>query len=219
MTSKQYDKIYYEQGIEHGVSGYSNYHWVPEVSLAIAHELIVSLGIKSNSKVLDYGCAKGFLVKAFDILGHPKTYGIDVSEYAISKGDPSIKDRLVLLDENTSCLSAFTETFDWVIAKDVFEHIPETDLRNILRELAQMTTNMFVVVPLGDGQKYIVPEYEKDITHVIRQPLDWWSKLFQDNEFEVIQTSYEFGILKRNWSHYPKGNGFFVLRSRMGEST
>ena len=41
--------------------------------------------------VLDAGCALGFLVEEFRRLG-VKAYGIDISEYAISQVDESVKE-------------------------------------------------------------------------------------------------------------------------------
>jgi cyclopropane fatty-acyl-phospholipid synthase-like methyltransferase len=45
-----------------------NYSWMPELTIRMAHHLIQQLPIRSAETVLDYGCAKGFLVRALRIL-------------------------------------------------------------------------------------------------------------------------------------------------------
>ena len=78
-----YNRDYYESGIENGISGYRNYRWMPELTIRMAHCLIQDLSIDKSHSVLDYGCAKGFLVKALRLLDID-AFGLDVSEYAIS---------------------------------------------------------------------------------------------------------------------------------------
>ena len=96
----------------------------------------------------------------------------------------------------------------------MFEHIQTADLSLVLRNLSTVTDRLFVAVPLGDGQKYVVPEYENDITHVLREDKAWWAEMFEDNGWRVQFFSYLLKGVKDNWSHYPEGNGFFVLNCR-----
>ena len=50
----------------------------------MCHHIAKDMDLDDNEKVLDFGCAKGFTVKALRLLGY-KAYGVDVSEYAISQ--------------------------------------------------------------------------------------------------------------------------------------
>ena len=86
----KYDKDYYENGVAKGISGYENYRWIPELTYPMAFSICKSLKIKKNDKILEYGCAHGFLVKALNDF-KIDTYGVDVSRYALSKVDPEIK--------------------------------------------------------------------------------------------------------------------------------
>ena len=67
-----------------------------------------------------------------------------------------------------------------------------------------------MVVPLGDGEKYVVPAYELDKTHVIRQDKDWWINKLEEFNFKNIKFSYLMDGIKQNWSQYEKGNGFLI---------
>lgn len=202
----KYDEDYYERGVQLGISGYTNYRWMPELTIPMCEMMANYLCIPKNQKILDFGCAKGYLVKAFIELGYDCD-GVDISEYAISQAPQEIRDRLFLYNpENLD-----NKYYDTVIAKDVFEHIEPKDLSKILWELSDVTDRIFCVVPLGDGEKYIVPEYENDITHVIRQPKEWWVDHFKKSGWNTSFFSYLLDGIKDNWSHYTKGNGFFVL--------
>lgn len=202
----KYNEDYYERGVQLGISGYTNYRWMPGLTFPMCEMMADYLCIPKGEKILDFGCAKGYLVKAFTELGYD-CEGVDVSEYAISQAPQEIKDKLFLYNRENFA----NKCYNTVIAKDVFEHINPEDLKNILLELSEVTDRIFCVVPLGDGEKYIIPEYEGDITHVIRQPKEWWIEHFKKSGWNTSFFSYLLSGIKDNWSHYTKGNGFFVL--------
>jgi hypothetical protein len=174
----------------------------------MAARLIEYLGITEKDTVLDYGCAKGYLVNAFRLL-HREAYGYDISDYAVANAHPDA----IKYVSNT--LSNF---YDWIISKDVFEHIPYEDILNVMVDLSNRCRNMFVIVPLGmindKGEKqYAVPAYELDKTHIIREDIGWWKNLFVKSGFDVANAVYEIKYLKENWAQFKSGNGFFILKS------
>jgi 2-polyprenyl-3-methyl-5-hydroxy-6-metoxy-1,4-benzoquinol methylase len=134
-----YNENYFERGIETNLSCYSNYRWIPELTISMAARLIEYLCITEKDTVLDYGCAKGYLVNAFRLL-HREAYGYDISDYAVANAHPDV----IKYVSNT--LSNF---YDWIISKDVFEHIPYEDILNVMIDLSYRCRNMFVIVPLG----------------------------------------------------------------------
>lgn len=203
----KFDADYYENGINSGLSLYTNYRWIPELTIPMAFRMIEILDIKENDKVLDFGCAKGFLVKVFRLLDRD-CYGVDVSEYAIENCDNDIK-KYVKKIESASDIDM---NYDFVISKDVFEHIDPTSLKNILLELRKKTECMFVIVPLGNGEKYIIDSYELDTTHIIRENKDWWTNLFLECGFKIDMFSYKMKGIKENYNKFETGNGFFILK-------
>ena len=104
--------------------------------------------------------------------------------------------------------------FRQIIAKDVYEHLPLKVLEETLRESARVSDRLFVIVPLGDGKKYIIPSYENDVTHIHRQPRDWWEKKFENANWSVDKFAYTISGMKENYAHYKKGNGFFFLSNK-----
>lgn len=212
---KKYNEIYFENGLKSGVSGYENYRWLPELTLRMAHYLIQELCIRKNATILDYGCAKGFLVKALRILDI-NAFGCDVSKYAIHSADQSVKS-LVWHITGVEDPKLITDVYDWIFAKDVLEHISEDELNILVPRLRKSTDNMFVAVPLAasdNSTNYVIPEYDKDVTHIIRKTIDWWSALFVKHGWKVIRQEYRFPGCKENWTNnWEKGNGFLVLKN------
>jgi SAM-dependent methyltransferase len=199
-----FNEDYYQNGIEKGVSLYSNYRWIPELSIPIAHRLTVNLGITTEDKVLDFGCALGFIVKSFRLLGI-NAWGYDISEYAINNV-PSDTEEYVYRG-----ITWRSKTWDWIICKDVLEHIPYEEIDETLQNLRGCGANIFVVVPLADGDKYNEPLYELDATHIIRENIEWWKDRFNGNRLPVRSAKYKMPGIKENWCTQ-NANGFFILK-------
>ncbi len=216
--NKTHDEEYFERGLLTGKSCYRNYHWIPELTIGMAYFMIKDLPIKENSKILDFGCAKGFLVKAFRILGF-EAYGADISKYAISKVPKDIEKYCKLIKSGCRMNDLFNIKFDWIIVKDVFEHIHEEHLPDILKELSLITKKMFFVIPLGKDDisgNFVIPAYDKDVSHYTAKTDKWWRKLFQKNNLLIERVSFSFRHCKENWrSVDPKGNAFYILKSKI----
>ena len=102
-----------------------------------------------------------------------------------------------------------------MISKDVLEHIKPSDLNIILKQLSRITKKMFVIVPLGDNNKYRIRQYHLDKTHIVIKNEKWWIKLFERNNFEIENIFYKVDGIKDKWYKYNKhGNGFFQIISK-----
>ena len=200
---KVFDEKYFEDGVRHRVSAYENYRWMPERSIREASSIINNI---SFTTVLDFGCAKGFMVHALRLLGK-EAHGVDVSEYAITNCHPKVKEYLTVVDTAEDIKGGW----DLIIAKDVLEHIPKEEIPSVLAALRRRCKTIFVAVPLGDGTRYRIREYEMDITHVTKEPEEWWLTTLVDAGFKIKYFDYEFGHLKENWTvPHPYGNAFIV---------
>lgn len=211
----EYDKEYFEDGINSGKSCYQNYRWMPDLTIPMVRRMFDYLGIFPDDTVLDFGCAKGFMVKAFRHEG-VKAYGVDVSSYAINNAPAEIKKYIQLIQpgEIIPLLMDPRRRYDWFIAKDTLEHVEERDLHSQLLCLADVSEKGFAVIPLGDGRKYIIPDYEKDVTHRIRQSTIWWVDAFEKAGFEIEKTGFKVSGIKDRWNSWATGNGFFIVRKR-----
>ena len=207
-----YDEEYFENGLTTGKSCYLNYRWLPELTIKMAHNIIKYLGIKENEKVLDYGCAKGYLVKALRILDI-EAYGCDVSNYAIKKVDAEIREHCKLI-KNKKILIPFNFNFNWIITKDVLEHMREEMLDEFILQSYKKSNKCFHIIPLGDeNNNFIIPDYSLDKTHTLMKPRDWWIKKFESFGWNLFSFDYKIRGVKENWTQkYDKGNGFFIFK-------
>jgi len=209
-----YDKDYFENGVEAGVSCYENYRWMPELTLQMCNSIATKLKLQKTDKILDYGCAKGFIVRAFQELGFTSTKGVDISEYAIRHCDETVKGNLQIIYENWPLSLQLDEKFDWLICKDVLEHIDKASLQNLLQEFKRVAKNVFIVVPQGKNGKYFIDEHEQDVTHKIREDIYWWCYQLQIAGFEIQEATAKMPGVKDNWAQYENGNAFLIARAQ-----
>lgn len=204
-----YDKKYYEDGIASGKSCYTNYRWIPELTIPMAYHFIKELNLQDNETLLDVGCSKGYFVKALRLLGF-ESYGIDISSYAIEHADSDVKKFVKLITESDPV--PFSRSFDWVVTKDVLEHMDTQSLHFFMDAYRHLSKKQYHVIPLGDNDKFRIPEYHLDKSHIQIHNEDWWENLFNSYGWKIKSLKYKTNGIKENWSeHHPKGNGFFTL--------
>lgn len=209
-----YDEAYFEYGIESGVSLYQNYRWMPELTIPMVMTIIDFLEIKRHQTILDFGCAKGFVVKALRLL-YRNAYGVDVSRYAIDNVDPYVK-HLCLLKKGPCYVDAkhgFPRVFDYCIAKDVFEHLSVSELSEEIYALP--SDRIFAVIPLGEEGRYRAPANDLDVTHQICENESWWVNFFEKEGWRVIDLRLSIpGIKDHYYARFPTSHGFFTLSRR-----
>ena len=210
-----YNADYFERGIETGTSLYQNYRWMPELTIPMAMTIVDFLRLERSHRILDFGCAKGYLVKALRLL-YRQAWGVDISRYAIENVDPSVKDFCVLKEDwwdpdKRTQIPAF---FDYCIAKDVFEHL---DVLGLTQELSVIPAEMiFAVIPLGENGEYRARANNYDVSHRICADQDWWMEFFQDLSFELVEFRLKIpGIKDHYYERYPDSHGFFLLRRKI----
>lgn len=202
MSGEQFNEDYFLRGKETGKSLYEDYRWLPDLTIPMVCAMIRHLGIQPTDTVLDYGCARGYVVRAFRELGY-NAWGYDVSRWAVENCDEVVRPYLSNV--------GFSGRYDWVIAKDVLEHVEDAN-RAIASIKEVVGKGIFAVVPLASRcGTYDVPEYELDVTHIHRQPLWWWVQELCAPGWSV-EARYRCKGVKDNYAHYPRGNGFITAR-------
>nr|WP_273700654.1 class I SAM-dependent methyltransferase [Coxiella burnetii] len=132
--SKQYGEMYFDGPRDYGYGGYRyDGRWVP-----VAKDMVDHFGLKAGDRVLDIGCAKGFLVKDF-MKACPglEAYGIDISEYALMNCEPEVVGRLHL--GNADHLPFPDNSFDAVISLNTVHNLPRERVIIALREIQRVS--------------------------------------------------------------------------------
>lgn len=175
--SKQYGEMYFDGPREYGYGGYKyDGRWIP-----VAKEIISRYKLKPGDKVLDIGCAKGFLVKDLLSLGID-AYGIDISEYALKHCQPEVAGRLHLGSADN--LPFPDKSFATTISINTIHNLPRDKCIVALKEMERLAPRKgFVQV-----DSYKTP-HDKEVflswvltatTHYY--PEDW-EKLFEEANY------------------------------------
>ncbi len=140
--AKQYGKHYFDGSRDYGYGGYYyDGRWVP-----VAKDIVAYFGLKPGDRVLDIGCAKGFLVKDFiTVCPGLEAYGLDVSEYAMMHAEPEVVGRLHL--GNAMHLPFPDHSFQAVIALNTVHNLPREQVLMAMREIQRISAgNAYVQV-------------------------------------------------------------------------
>jgi len=183
-----YDADYFERGQETGKGWLQNYKWMPRRTFKEALAIADYLDLNEKSRVLDVGCAKGFIVKALRHL-EIKADGCDISKYALSFAPEGCWDC-------SSWEPHYNDGYTHVIIKDMLEHLTLKQLDDLLLNVAKTAQFLFCVIPMGDNGMYRIPEYHMEISHVIAENEEWWINVFEKNNWKV-KTKSNVRIYKR----------------------
>lgn len=131
--AKQYGAEYFDGPREVGYGGYRyDGRWIP-----VAEDIVRHFGLRTGDRVLDIGCAKGFLVKdLMKVCPGLEAYGLDVSEYALMHCDPAVVGRLHL---GSAVKLPFPDrSFSAVISINTLHNLERSDAIRALREIERL---------------------------------------------------------------------------------
>lgn len=133
-VAKRFGREYFDGDRTQGYGGYRyDGRWVP-----IARRMQEFCGLKAGDRILDVGCAKGFLLHDFlSVVPGVWVAGLDISVYAIQNAMPSLKPRLVV--GNAADLPFPEGSFDLVIAINVVHNLPLEECIRAIREIERVS--------------------------------------------------------------------------------
>ena len=119
----------------------------------------------SGKKVLEIGCAKGYVIEDLRDLG-VNAFGLDVSSYAIGEAIKKVKPYLIVADARTYLKNYSVNEFDFIFSRWTLECFSETDLIEIIAQMNRISKLQVHII-----DKDILPQY------YTRKPIDWWLSL------------------------------------------
>ena len=159
-------------------NGYGGFEYNPRFWQPVIPDFKNFYDLNSDSKVLDVGCAKGFMLHDFkELIPGIEVHGIDISEYAIKNSIPSVRDSLRVADARDLPFS--DNTFDLVISITTVHNFDQLGCIKALQEIDRVSRkNAFITVDAfrDDEEKEAMFAWNltaKTILHV-----DDWRKLF-----------------------------------------
>lgn len=172
--SREYGEMYFDGPREYGYGGYRyDGRWQP-----VAKEIVSHFGLKAGDRVLDVGCAKGFLIKDLVSLGID-AYGVDVSHYALMNCEPEVVGRLQI--GSAQSLPFPDKSFDAVLSVNTIHNLTKDRCKIALQEIERLAPGKgFVQI-----DSYRTPEQKKIferwvLTAEFHDYPDGWIALFNE---------------------------------------
>jgi cyclopropane fatty-acyl-phospholipid synthase-like methyltransferase len=156
--------------------GYGGYSYDGRYAKA-AEQIAKYYNLTPGKRVLEVGCAKGYILVELHKLGLHVT-GTDVSLYAIKNAEETV--RRFITQGNICHLPYRNNYFDLVIGKEILPHIKEQMLPSAIRECMRVSKgSIFFEVQCGTVREELELIKKWDCTHKTIHTPDWWEKIFR----------------------------------------
>ncbi len=134
---QKFGKEYFDGKREYG---YGGYYYNPKFFKKIVKKIIKHYKIQNGDKILDIGCAKGFMMYEFKkLLPKSKIYGVDISKYCKLNAIKSVKKNIRV----GSCVAIPFEDdyFDLVISISTIHNLSEKKIPKAIMEINRVKKN------------------------------------------------------------------------------
>jgi hypothetical protein len=131
--------------------------------------------INHSTKILDFGCSVGFLIKGLEKVGCTNVYGYDISEWAI---DIAKKSECKILDKPEG-------EYELGIFLDVLEHMDDQQIIQMFQNIK--FSKILVRIPVSDQSnphQFYLDISRKDPTHINCKTDEAWIQYLRNFGFK-----------------------------------
>jgi ubiquinone/menaquinone biosynthesis C-methylase UbiE len=141
--ARKFDKEFFDGEREFGYGGFS---YNPKYWSEVVKDFSNYYNLNDGSKILDVGCAKGFMLYDFYKLNSNfDLHGIDISKYAIDNSVSEVKNKLLVA--NATKLPYEDNFFDLVISINTIHNLEKDECATALKEISRVSKkNAFLTV-------------------------------------------------------------------------
>lgn len=175
--ARKFGQDFFDGDRKHGYGGfkYMSRFWQPVIPTFIKH-----FNLNENSKVLDVGCAKGFML--FDMkeaIPNITIEGIDISSYAIENAKEEIKSFLKVA--NAKELPYEDSSFDVVISINTIHNLEKKECAKALQEIQRVSRGKsFITVDAYRNEEEKEAMYAWNLTAKTIMSVDEWIAFFEE---------------------------------------
>ena len=180
MVARKFDKDFFDGERKFGYGGFS---YNPRYWSEVVKDLSNYYNLNNESKILDVGCAKGFMLYDFYKLNpNLDLHGIDISKYAIDNSVPEIKHKLQVA--NATKLPYEDNFFDLVIAINTIHNLDKDKCEIALKEISRVSKkNAFITVDAFNNEDEKKRMYAWNLTAKTIMSIKDWKKFFSDSKY------------------------------------
>ena len=141
--AKEYEYDYWDGDRRYGYGGYK---FIPGRWKPVAEKLINEYSLTNQSKILDVGCGKAFLLKELKLLlPELDVVGIDISEHGLNNAPLELRDSL-LRQKAQDKYPLKDNEFDLVNSLGCLHNLQIFDLQKALSEIERVGKNGYVML-------------------------------------------------------------------------
>ncbi len=142
-VSKKYEFEYWDGDRKYGYGGYK---YIKGRWGKVAKKLIQLYNLKNNSKILDVGCGKGYLLYEIKkVLPKIRIYGLDISNHALKNSPDEIKKYLIKHDIKNG-LNFKKNSFDLVFSLATLHNLEINFLFRIIKQINKIGKKKYIMV-------------------------------------------------------------------------
>jgi len=179
-VARKFDKEFFDGDRRYGYGGY-NYN--PRFWTKVVKDFVDYYNLNDNSKILDVGCGKGFML--YDFLQYNNKFsiqGVDISDYAISNSMPEVKTNLEV--GNAKELNFENNSFDLVISINTIHNLEKPECAKSLKEIERVSKkNKFIIVDAYRNEDEKKRMYAWNLTAKTIMHVDEWKVFFEENDY------------------------------------
>ncbi|MBI3251590.1 MAG: class I SAM-dependent methyltransferase [Candidatus Andersenbacteria bacterium] len=160
--------------------GYGGFNYQPRWWQPVMPDFQKHYGLTSDSKVLDVGCGKGFMLHDMrELMAGITVAGIDISKYAIEHAMEDVKPFLQV--GNAKELPYEDHSFDLVISINTVHNLALEDCKQALREIMRVTKkDAFVTMDAYHNEEEKKRMDKWNLTALTYMSVPEWEKLFEE---------------------------------------
>jgi SAM-dependent methyltransferase len=143
LRAKEYEKDYWDGDRRYG---YGGYHYIEGRWVPVAQALIDTYGLTNQSKVLDVGCGKAFLLHEMkQILPGLDVSGFDISHHGLSDARPELRNALFRYRAQDAYPYG-DKHFDLIISLATLHNLRLFELKTALAEIERVGKQAYVML-------------------------------------------------------------------------